>query len=135
MADPVPGVPAGPIVSAAGFAIKNLTALGHSARNVPYTGTGNGVYNSDLAFKDNLVFAGTYEGFRIIDVTNKTNPIQLLNYTGCNVGQGDVIVYGNLLIRSWDAAGERDLDLRRPGRRQRASRASTSSTSPTRPTR
>ncbi|WP_028068011.1 LVIVD repeat-containing protein [Solirubrobacter soli] len=103
LADPVPGVPAGPIVSAAGFQIKNLTALGHSARNVPFSGTGNGVYNSDLAFKDNLVFAGTYEGFRVIDVTNKSNPVQLLNYTGCDVGQGDVIVYENLLIRSWDA--------------------------------
>src|SRR3954451_23559593 len=31
-ADPVPGVPAGPIVQAAGFQIKNLTALGHTAR-------------------------------------------------------------------------------------------------------
>jgi hypothetical protein len=101
--DPVPGVPAGPVVSAAGFQIKNLTALGYSARNVPYNGTGNGVYNSDLAFKDNYVFAGTYEGFRVIDVTNKTTPTQVLNYTGCNVGQGDVIVYENILIRSWDA--------------------------------
>ena len=72
-------------------------------RNVPFSGTGNGVYNSDLAFKDNLVVAGTYEGFRILDVTNPSNPIQKVNYTGCNVGQGDVIVYGNLVIRSWDA--------------------------------
>ena len=40
MADPVPGVPAGPIVTAAGFPIKNLTPLGHSARNVPYSGHG-----------------------------------------------------------------------------------------------
>src|SRR6478609_3137900 len=102
--DPVPGVPAGPIVTAAGFSIKNLTALGHSARNVPYSGTGSGTYNSDLAFKDNLVFAGTYEGFRVIDVTNPSAPVQLANVTGCNVGQGDVIVYENILIRSWDAA-------------------------------
>jgi hypothetical protein len=68
--DPVPGVPAGPVVSAAGFAIKNLTPLGYSARSVPLNGTGSSVYNSDLAFKDNLVFAGTYEGFRVIDVTD-----------------------------------------------------------------
>jgi hypothetical protein len=102
-ADPVPGVPAGPIVSAAGFQIKNLTPLGHTARNVPFTGTGNGVYNSDLAFKDNYVIAGTYEGFRVLDFTNKSAPVELLNYTGCNVGQGDVIAYGNLVIRSWDA--------------------------------
>ena len=39
---------------------------------MPYTGTGSGVYNSDLAFKDNLVFQGTYEGFRVLDVTNKS---------------------------------------------------------------
>jgi hypothetical protein len=101
--DPVPGVPAGPVVSAAGFAIKNLTPLGYSARSVPLNGTGSSVYNSDLAFKDNLVFAGTYEGFRVIDVTDKTRPTQLLNYTGCNVGQGDVVVYGNILVRSWDS--------------------------------
>jgi hypothetical protein len=31
------------------------------------------------------------------------NPIQLVNYTGCSVGQGDVVVYGNILVRSWDA--------------------------------
>ena len=49
---------------------------------MPYTGTGSGVYNSDLAFKGNYVFQGTYEGFRVIDVTNKSNPIQLLNYIG-----------------------------------------------------
>ena len=136
VADPVPGVPAGPIVSAAGFQIKNLTPLGYSARNVPFTGTGNGVYNSDLAFKDNLVFAGTYEGFRVIDVTNKSNPTQLLNYTGCDVGQGDVDRLREhpdpLVGRS--ASSGRD-DLRGPGRRPRASRASTSSTSPIRPTR
>ena len=70
---------------------------------MPLTGTGSGVYNSDLAFKDNLVIAGTYEGFRILDFTDKTNPTEVVNYTGCNVGQGDVIVYGNLVIRSWDS--------------------------------
>jgi hypothetical protein len=101
-ADPVPGVPAGPIVSAGGYVTKNLTALGFSARNVPFTGTGSGIYNSDLAFKDNYVFAGTYEGFRVIDATNKSAPTQVLNYIGCTVGQGDVIVYENILIRSWD---------------------------------
>ena len=97
------GEPVGPVVAAAGYAIKNLTPLGYSRRDVPLTGTGSGVYNSDLAFKDNLVIAGTYEGFRILDFTDKTNPTEVVNYTGCNVGQGDVIVYGNLVIRSWDS--------------------------------
>ncbi|MDA0180180.1 hypothetical protein OJ997_07730 [Solirubrobacter phytolaccae] len=97
------GEPVGPVVAAAGYAIKNLTPVGYSRRDVPLTGDGSGVYNSDLAFKDNLVIAGTYEGFRILDFTDKANPTEVVNYTGCNVGQGDVIVYGNLLIRSWDS--------------------------------
>jgi hypothetical protein len=82
---------------------ENMTPLGYSARVVPTSGAGNGLYNSDLAFKDNLVIAGTYAGFRILDVTDKSNPVEIINYTGCAVGQGDVIVYGNLLIRSWDS--------------------------------
>lgn len=98
------GEPVGPVVSAAGYAIKNLTPVGYSRRDVPLTGAGSGVYNSDLAFKDNLVIAGTYEGFRILDFTDKANPTEVVNYKGCDVGQGDVVVYGDLLIRSWDQA-------------------------------
>ncbi|WP_211340151.1 LVIVD repeat-containing protein [Solirubrobacter pauli] len=98
------GEPVGPVISAAGYVIKNLTAVGYSRRDVPLTGAGSGVYNSDLAFKDNLVIAGTYEGFRILDFTDKANPTEVVNYKGCDVGQGDVVVYGNLLIRSWDQA-------------------------------
>ena len=114
-ADPVPGVPAGPIVSAAGFQIKNLTALGHSARNVPLSGTTAPASTTRTwRSRTTYVFAGTYEGFRVIDVTNKSNPIQLLNYTGCNVGQGDVVVYGNILVRSWDSEVRRTTRPPRP---------------------
>jgi hypothetical protein len=102
-ADPVPGVPAGPVVNSAGFQVKNLTPLGFSERAVPLAGTGSSVYNSDLAFQGNYAYQGTYEGFRILDVTDKTRPTQIVNYTGCNVGQGDVMVYQHLLIRSWDS--------------------------------
>jgi hypothetical protein len=87
------------------FSISRLTALGYSARNVPMIpgSPGSGVYNSDLAFKDNLVIQGTYEGFRIVDFTDKKAPTQLVNVTGCTVPQGDVVVYGNILVRSWDS--------------------------------
>ncbi len=112
------GEPVGPVVAAAGYQIKNLTPLGYSRRDVPLTGTGSGVYNSDLAFKDNLVIAGTYEGFRILDFTDKTNPTEVVNYTGCNVGQGDVIVYGNLADPLVGLPGERVQHVRRPARRQ-----------------
>jgi hypothetical protein len=42
----------------------------------------------------------------VIDVSDPANPTQITNYTGCSsaAGQGDVLVHGNLLIRSWDSA-------------------------------
>src|SRR5690606_3507848 len=33
-----------------------------------------GVTNSDLAFKDNYVFQGNYNGFQIWDISDRTNP-------------------------------------------------------------
>ncbi|HEX9823694.1 MAG TPA: hypothetical protein VGB51_04785 [Actinomycetota bacterium] len=81
----------------------NMTPLGYSERTVPTSGTGSSQYNSDLAFWGDLAFQGTYDGFRIIDVADPANPTQLVNYAGCAAGQGDVVVWNNLLVRSWDA--------------------------------
>ena len=81
----------------------NLTPLGHHARNVPNPGPS--VFNSDLAFQGNYAYQGHYDGFRIIDVSDPANPTQTVNVTNCGGthGQGDVVVYGNILVRSWDA--------------------------------
>jgi len=57
---------------------------------------------SDLAFRGNLAIAGTYDGFRIIDISNKNKPRQI-SHTLCNGAQGDVSVYGNLVFRSVDS--------------------------------
>ena len=78
----------------------NLTPVGYSAREVPFT---SGAINSDLAFQGKFAFQGTYAGFRVLDVSNPADPQQVLNYTGCNGGQGDVVVYKNILVRSWDS--------------------------------
>ena len=85
----------------------NLRPLGYSARNLPLNSSLNGI-NSDLAFKDDLVIQGNWDGFRIIDVADPANPIQLVNYAGCAhpSGQGDVVVYGNLLIWTADAPAD-----------------------------
>jgi hypothetical protein len=89
---------------------KNMHPLGHSARNVPLENStpGAGIYNSDLAFWGNRAFQGTYEGFRIVDVSDPENPVELKNYNECSPGttqgnQGDVIVWENLLVRSWNS--------------------------------
>ena len=81
---------------------------------MPYTGTGSGVYNSDLAFKDNLVFAGTYEGFRVIDVTNKSEPDADPELHGLQRRPGRRRrLRATSSIRSWDAEAGRKRDARR----------------------
>jgi PA domain/LVIVD repeat len=87
---------------------KNMKPQGYSPRVVPLTGAGSGIYNSDLAFWGKRAYQGTYSGFRIVDVSDPENPVELENYAECSPGttqgnQGDVIVWGDLLVRSWNS--------------------------------
>ena len=86
----------------------NMHPQGFSAREVPPTGAGSGLFNSDLAFWDKMAVQGTYEGFRLIDISDPENPTQIVNFADCVGGtstgnQGDVIVWGNILVRSWNS--------------------------------
>jgi len=79
---------------------QNMHPLGFSPRantTSPFTA------NSDLAFAGKLAFHGNYDGFRIIDIHEPDNPVQLLDYRECAGNQGDVIVWGNILVRSWNS--------------------------------
>jgi PA domain/LVIVD repeat len=87
---------------------KNMHPLGYSPRVVPYTGAGSGVFNSDLAFWGKTAVHGTYEGFRLIDISDPENPTEIVNFTGCVEGtttgnQGDVIIWDDILVRSWNS--------------------------------
>ena len=87
---------------------KNMHPLGYSARTVPLTGTGSGIFNSDLAFWGKTAAQGTYEGFRLVDISDPENPTEIVNFTGCVQGtttgnQGDVILWDNILVRSWNS--------------------------------
>jgi hypothetical protein len=70
--------------------------------NVPKSGT----TNSDLAFWGNLVYAGNYNGFRIIDASDPRSPQVLSDYS-CPGPQSDVAVWDTgrqrLLITSIDS--------------------------------
>src|SRR5512145_2365464 len=77
---------------------KNMKPQGYSPRVVPLTGAGSGVYNSDLAFWGKRAYQGSYSGFRIVDVSDPENPVEIENYEECSPGttqgnQGDVIVW------------------------------------------
>jgi len=81
---------------------QNMHALGHS----PDFGSfllpdGQRDANSDLAFQGNLVFHGDYDGFRII--TRDPGDPQLISRTRCNGDQGDIVVWGNVLVRAWNS--------------------------------
>src|SRR5918996_2453222 len=82
----------------------NMEPLGWEPRPNP---TGS-IINSDLAFWGNRAYQGTYDGFQIIDITNPEDPQQVLDYNQCapntsGSNQGDVVVWNNILVRSWNS--------------------------------
>jgi LVIVD repeat len=77
-----------------------LRALGHSPNPGVYE---EGMANSDLAFWGNRVFNGSYSGFRIVDVSDPMGPQEVVDYQGCAGNQGDVLVWENILVRSWNS--------------------------------
>ena len=82
---------------------QNMHPLGYS----PFANTPNlpgltFTANSDLAFRGKLAFQGHYTGFRIVDISSPANPRQI-SFTECVGNQGDVVVYGDILVRSWNS--------------------------------
>ena len=55
--------------------------------------------NTDMAFRDNILVAGSYHGFNIYELDNRGIP-QLKSSVICPGGQGDVSIVGDLLIMS-----------------------------------
>jgi hypothetical protein len=88
---------------------QNMHPLGSSSREVPLTGPGSGVFNSDLAFWGERAIQGTYAGFRIIDISEPGEPAEIVNWTECagplvtTGNQGDVIVWEDFVVRSWNS--------------------------------
>ena len=65
-----------------------------------------GVTNSDLAFKDNYVFQGNYNGYQVWDIADAANPSLVIGYL-CPASQSDISVYQNLLFVSGEGMGGR----------------------------
>ncbi|MEY9989372.1 hypothetical protein ABIE67_001404 [Streptomyces sp. V4I8] len=59
--------------------------------------------NSDLAFQGRYAFAGNYDGFRILDISNPTAP-QTIAQVLCPGSQNDISVSGDLLFLSTDSS-------------------------------
>ena len=90
---------------------KNVHELGSS----PHPGTfsvpdGQRVISSDIAFQGRIAYQGNYNGFRVIDISAPGNP-KLIASTECNGDQGDVVVWDNILVRSWNTKRADDRQL------------------------
>jgi hypothetical protein len=86
----------------------NMKALGHSPHAATFNGTVSALrhVNSDIAFWGDLAFNGNYDGFRIIRAS-ATDPEEL-NWTHCNGDQGDIVVWGDILVRAWNSPAPAD---------------------------
>jgi len=90
---------------------QNMHPLGFSGREIPLANAepGAGSFNSDLAFWGKTAVQGTYAGFRLVNISAPANPKEIVNWEECNSrfnsqgNQGDVIIWEDLIIRSWNS--------------------------------
>jgi hypothetical protein len=78
---------------------QNMRFLGFSPQAntiTPFTA------NSYLAFWGRLAFQGHYNGFRVLDVSSPAHP-KPIAFQECLGDQGDVVVWDDILIRSWNS--------------------------------
>jgi hypothetical protein len=95
-----------PAVAAADHATRpsfELRALGHSPNPA---GPEDFLKNSDLAFWGDLAINGNYEGFRIIDISDPRAPQEVVDLDDCAGNQGDIVVWENILVRSWNSPAD-----------------------------
>ena len=91
----------------AGFTKTSNMRLEAYAPRPPGAPNAFGDFISDLAFWGDRAYQGTFDGFRILDIDNPRRPKVLVDYDQCananGAGQGDVVVWGSILVRSWDS--------------------------------
>lgn len=83
---------------------KRLKAVGHSYNPASFLhpDLAPPEINSDLAFWGDYAFNGNYDGFRVVDISDRHNP-QEISHARCNGNQGDIVVWDNILVRSWNS--------------------------------
>jgi hypothetical protein len=101
-------LPAGAGADHATRPTQNMRALGHAPNPATFLGAfpEDRQVNSDLAFWGKLVFNGNYDGFRIL-TRSPGNPM-LVGRARCNGDQGDIVVWGDILVRAWNSPAPDD---------------------------
>jgi hypothetical protein len=102
------GIVAFPLAAGAGHATDprtpNLVPRGHifEPASLLNPAIGNPDVHTDIAFWGKLAIQGNWDGFNIRDIRDPDNPKQV-SRAFCNGDQGDVVVYKNLVVRSWNS--------------------------------
>jgi hypothetical protein len=87
---------------------QSMHALGHSPQPATFAvPDGQRVISSDIAFQGNLAYQGNYNGFRVIDISAPGNP-KLIAQPECNGDQGDIVVWDDILVRTWNTKRNED---------------------------
>src|SRR5918995_6314435 len=96
-----------PLAASAGHAsdprTKNLHPKGHifEPASLLNPAIANPDIHTDIAFWGKLAFQGNWDGFNIRDISDPDNPTQV-SRTFCDGDQGDIAVYGDILVRAWN---------------------------------
>lgn len=81
---------------------RNVHEMGHDRRAATFDAPeGQRRISSDLAFQGGFAYQGTYDGFRVVDISAPGNP-RLVSEVVCNGDQGDLVVWDRVLVRSWN---------------------------------
>ena len=86
----------------------NLEPKGHIVEpaSLLNPAVGNPDVHTDIAFWGKFAFQGNWDGFNIRNISAPDNPKQV-SRTFCDGNQGDVVVWDDVLVRSWNSpAGE-----------------------------
>src|SRR5690606_8761224 len=101
--DPDPRIGLAPGIEDAGEAAWNMELVARVPRPDAFNNPNDPFdFNfglTDMAFQGDYLFAGSYNGVLIYDISDPTNP-RLRTALVCPGGQGDVSVYENLLFMS-----------------------------------
>jgi hypothetical protein len=82
----------------------NLKPMGHifEPASLLNPAIGNPDIHTDIAFWGKFAIQGNWDGFNIRNIAAPGNPKQV-GRAFCEGGQGDVVVWKNIVVRTWDA--------------------------------
>jgi hypothetical protein len=91
---------------------ENIHPLGHIEEPRSLLGGADGTANTnihtDIAFWGDYAYQGNWDGFSIRDISSPGHP-RAVSHTSCEGNQGDVVVYDDVLVRSWNDPAEEGL--------------------------